>query len=253
MTKRIGSVPYLNSAPLTFGLEDKTEFLPPNQLARRLRSGDFDAGLVSLTEVLHHDLYNVLDGVAVASDGPVKSVFLAHKKPLDQIDIIHGDVASLSSINLLKVILDHYGLVPRIEPFDDYDCAGEQDAVLLIGNPGIDFLRESHEHQILDLGQAWKDITGLPFVYAVWAVRRDKGIGDLYRRLFHAKVEGQVHLEDIIANHKDFDFELRDSYLRQNIRFELGELEKDGIMEFVRRLRKVVGEPVFVPNYVSVI
>ena len=123
----------------------------------------------------------------------------------------------------------------------------------MIGNPGIDFLRESHEHQILDLGQAWKDITGLPFVYAVWAVRRDKGIGNLYRRLFHAKVEGQVHLEDIIANHKDFDFELRDSYLRQNIRFELGELEKDGIMEFVRRLRKVVGEPVFVPNYVSVI
>ena len=103
MNKRIGSVPYLNSAPLTFGIENKIEFLPPSQLAKRLRAGDFVAGLVSITEVLHHDLYDVLDGVAVACDGPVRSVFLAHKKPLEEVDVIHCDPASLSSINLLKV------------------------------------------------------------------------------------------------------------------------------------------------------
>ena len=74
LAKRIGSVPYLNSAPLTYGMESETEFLLPSQLAKRLRAGEFDAGLVSLTEVLHHDLYDILDGVAVASDGPVKSV-----------------------------------------------------------------------------------------------------------------------------------------------------------------------------------
>ena len=168
MNKRIGSVPYLNSAPLTFGVENKIEFLPPSQLAKRLRAGDFVAGLVSITEVLHHDLYDVLDGVAVACDGPVRSVFLAHKKPLEEVDIIHCDTASLSSINLLKVILAHRGLVPRLVPFDNYSRADEHSAILLIGNPGIEFLSRPHEHQILDLGQAWKEVTGLPFVFALW-------------------------------------------------------------------------------------
>ena len=173
LAKRIGSVPYLNSAPLTYGMESETEFLLPSQLAKRLRAGEFDAGLVSLTEVLHHDLYDILDGVAVASDGPVKSVFIAHKKPLTDTEVIHCDTASLCSVNLLKVILAHHGLSPRLEPFGDYARAAGQDAVLLIGNPGIEFLRQPHEHKILDLGQAWQDMTGLPFVFAVWAIRRD--------------------------------------------------------------------------------
>ena len=85
---QIGSVPYLNSAPLTFGLEGETEFLPPSSLAMRMRSGALAAGLVSITEVLFNDLYDILDGVSVASDGPVKSVFVAHKKPLEQVDVI---------------------------------------------------------------------------------------------------------------------------------------------------------------------
>jgi len=251
MTKRIGSVPYLNSAPLTFGIEDQTEYLPPNQLAKRLRAGEFVAGLVSITEVLHHDLYDVLDGVAVACDGPVKSVFLAHKKSLDEVDVVHCDAASLSSINLLKVILAHHGLSPRLEPFDNYSRAEEKSAVLLIGNPGIEFLRRPHEHQILDLGQAWKEVTGLPFVFAVWAIRRDQSEPELNQMLFQAKKEGEAKLADIIKNHTDFDFELRDSYLREHIQFELGVPEKEGVLEFVRRLRVAVAEPIFIPNYVS--
>ena len=134
--KRIGSVPYLNAVPLTFGIETETEFLPPSQLAKRLRSGDLAVGLVSLTEVLFHDLYDILDGVAVASDGPVKSVFVAHKKPLEELEVIQCDTASLSSLNLLKVTLARRGLSPRLEPLDDYACAAEREAVLLIGNPG---------------------------------------------------------------------------------------------------------------------
>ena len=123
--KRIGSVPYLNSAPLTFGIEGETEFLPPSRLAKRLRTGALVAGLVSITEVLFNDLYDILDGVAVGSDGPVKSVFVAHKKPLEQVDVIHCDTASLSSVNLLKVTLAKRGHSPRLEPFGDYARAAE--------------------------------------------------------------------------------------------------------------------------------
>ena len=79
--KRIGSVPYLNSVPLTHGIEEQIDFVVPSALAEKLRAGELDAALVSVTEALFHENYDILDGVAVASDGPVKSVFLAHRQP----------------------------------------------------------------------------------------------------------------------------------------------------------------------------
>src|SRR5262245_38427179 len=77
---RVGSVPYLNAVPLTRGLEDQIVFVPPSQLAEMLRGDKLDAALVSVTEVLFNDRYDVLNGIAVASLGEVKSVFLAHKR-----------------------------------------------------------------------------------------------------------------------------------------------------------------------------
>src|SRR5438309_10249227 len=71
---RVGSVPYLNAVPLTRGLEDEIVFLPPSQLAEKLRAGELDAALVSISEVLMHDKYDILDGIAVASLGEVRSV-----------------------------------------------------------------------------------------------------------------------------------------------------------------------------------
>ena len=169
---RIGSVPYLNSVPLTYGIEEETSFVVPSKLAELLRAGEVDAALVSITEVLFHDGYDVLDGVAVASHGSVKSVFLAHRQPLEEIQTIHCDTASLTSVNLLRVLLAERGLVPTFEPLADYSQAAALENVLLIGNRGIDFLRAPHDHTIWDLGAAWHELTGLPFVYAVWALRR---------------------------------------------------------------------------------
>jgi len=249
--KRIGSVPYLLSASLTYGLEAETEFLPPSLLAKRLRAGEFAAGLVSITEVLFNDMYDILDGIAVASDGPVKSVFIAHKKPLEQVEVIHCDAASLSSVNLLKVTLAKRGLSTRFEPFDDYDRAAERDAVLLIGNPGLEFLRSRHDHKILDLGQAWREDTGLPFVFAVWAIRRDQRLPGLGEALLQAKRDGLTNLDKIIATHPEFDAELRAAYLREHIRFDLGEREKQGIACFVERLRAITDETVYGPEYIA--
>src|SRR5688572_21689319 len=79
---RVGSVPYLNAVPLTRGLEEQIQFLPPSTLAQKLRGGELDAGLVSVTEVLFNNLYDILDGISVSSLGEVKSVFLAHQGDL---------------------------------------------------------------------------------------------------------------------------------------------------------------------------
>src|SRR5713101_6613419 len=82
---RVGSVRYLNAVPLTRGLEQQVSFATPSQLAEMLRRDELDAALVSVTEVLFNDRYEVLDGIAVASLGEVKSVLLAHRRPIDEV------------------------------------------------------------------------------------------------------------------------------------------------------------------------
>src|SRR5580704_16664285 len=79
---RVGSVHFLNAAPLVRGIEDEIILATPAKLAEMLRKDELDAGLVSITEVLFNDRYDVLDGIAIASLGEVKSVFLAHQRPL---------------------------------------------------------------------------------------------------------------------------------------------------------------------------
>src|SRR6266498_4525908 len=155
---RVGSVPYLNAVPLTRGIEDQIVLAPPSRLAQLLREEKLDAALVSVTEVLFNDRYQVLDGIAVASLGEVKSVFLAHRKPLEEVSEVFCDTASLTSVSLLRVLLAERGLNPGFTPLPNYHDAAFHDAVLLIGDPAIDFLRTAHEHQIWDLGAAWSEM-----------------------------------------------------------------------------------------------
>ena len=246
--KRIGSVPYLNSVPLTYGIEEETSFVVPSKLAEQLRAGELDAALVSITEVLFHEGYDVLDGVAVASHGPVKSVFLAHRQPLEEIQTIHCDTASLTSVNLLRVLLAERGLVPTFEPLADYSQAAALENVLLIGNRGIDFLRAPHDHAIWDLGAAWHKLTGLPFVYAAWVLRRGHHEEALRAKLLAAKENGLANLAQIIAEHPDYDAEFRQAYLGGHIRYDMGEAEKAGLNKFIELLKIHGGEPVFEPT-----
>src|SRR3954470_8237480 len=180
---RVGSVPYLNAVPLMRGLEDEIRLVTPSKLAKLLENDELDAALVSVTEVLFKDRYDVLDGVAIASLGEVKSVFVAHRYPLAEIQEIFCDAASLTSVNLLKVLLAERGVNAELIPLPDYEIAPSCDAVLLIGDRAIDFLRAGHGHQIFDLGTAWFELTKLPFVYAVWALRRGVENKELRRHL----------------------------------------------------------------------
>lgn len=248
---RVGSVPYLNAVPLTRGLEGQIEFIPPAQLAEKLRRGDLDAALVSITEVLFHDGYDVLDGIAVASLGEVFSVFLAHRVPLEQVKEVFCDTASLTSVNLLRVLLAERGLKPEFKPLPSYAEAGQHDAVLLIGNPAIEFRRAPHTHEIWDLGAAWFELTQLPFVYAVWALRRRPDNERLRRLLREAKDFGMDTLDYLISSRTDYDLDFRRDYLGWHIHYHLGADEKRGISKFVELLRKHLPEPVFPPRFVA--
>ena len=248
--KRIGSVPYLNSVPLTHGIEHETEYDVPSRLAEKLRTGQHDAALVSITEALFNDGYDVLDGVAVASRGEVKSVFLAHRQPLDEIETIHCDTASLTSVNLLRLLFAEHGRTPKLEPPGGYRQSVSLENVLLIGNPAIDFLRATHEHKIWDLGTAWHELTGLPFVYAVWALRRGHHEITLREKLHTAKTNGLAHLAQTIETYPDYDADFRQSYLGGHICYDLGDVEKAGLAKFSELLKTQDKQEVYEPSYV---
>jgi chorismate dehydratase len=248
---RVGSVPYLNSVPLTRGLEDQIHYAPPSQLAEMLRRDELDAALVSVTEVLFNDRYEILDGIAVASLGEVKSVFLAHRPPLEEVKEIHCDPASLTSVYLLKVLLAERGLTAEFKPLTDYTDAPNREAVLLIGNPAIDFLRGCPDHRITDLGAAWYELTGLPFVYAVWALHRNRSHEPLRRRLRDAWDFGRDTLDYLIRHRTEYDYDFRKDYLGWHIHYHMGSEEKRGLARFIELLRKHGFGPVHTPQFVA--
>lgn len=248
---RVGSVPYLNAVPLTRGIEDQVLFVPPSRLAEMLRADQLDAALVSVTEVLFQDRYDVLDGIAVASLGEVKSVFLAHRPPLDQLRQVFCDPASLTSVNLLKVLLAERGLQPEFVPLPGYEDVAARDAVLLIGDRALDFARSSPDHLIWDLGSAWTERTGLPFVYAVWALRRGVETRTIRRVLREAKAFGLETLDHIIRDRPEYDLAFRQDYLGWHIHYHLGADEKRGLARFAELLRQHGFGPVHDPRYVT--
>ena len=231
---RIGCVKYLNARPLIHGYDGEVVFDHPSALARELAAGRLDAALVPVFEVLREPHYAIVDGAAVASDGPVHSVVLAYRGELRGVASIALDPASMSSVHLLKVLLaEFHGMQP------EYRADGE--ARLLIGNQAIEF-RASPEAQawrFLDLGEEWQRQTGLPFVFAVWALRPGVGnvraVAEAFRAL---AVNGAAHLREIVSGEKFQDAAFRERYLTQHIRFGLGAREKEGLARYRALLAK---------------
>ena len=229
---RVGCVQYLNARPLIHGYDGPVVFDHPSGLARDLASGALDVALVPIFEALRHPRYLLADGVAIASDGPVFSVFLAHRGPLAEVRKIALDPASLTSIHLLQILLaEYHGLRPQLLELSAFPA--EADAVLLIGNQAIDFReRDAGAHQLLDLGAEWQRCTGLPFVYAPWLLRADlpnaPAIADELRAL---KRHGTARIAEIVRS-DPHNPALSERYLTEHIRFDLGAREKAGIEKF---------------------
>ena len=247
---RVGSVKALNAVPLTRGLESEIIYATPATLAEMLRRDELDAALVSVVEVLFNDRYDILDSIAVASLGEVKSVFLAHRRPLEEVTEVFCDTASLTSVTLLKVLLAERGLKPEFKPLEDYASAKDKDFVLLIGDAALDFVFSNPPHQVLDLGEAWSELTKLPFVYAVWAMRRGVHTPVLRRQLREARDFGLDTLDHIISSRTEYTEEFRKDYFGWHIHYHLGSDEKRGIAKFIELLRKHGFGPVHEPKFV---
>lgn len=248
---RVGSVGYLNAVPLTRGLEEEVLFATPSKLADLLRFDQLDAGLVSVVEVLFTDRYDILDGIAIASLGEVKSVLLAHRKPLEEAREVYCDTASLTSVELVRVLLAERGIKPEFKALESYDFAALPDYALLIGDRALDLLLGPHEHQLWDLGAAWFELTKLPFVYAIWALRRGIENSTLRRQLREARDFGLDTLDSIIRTRTEYDLDFRQDYLGWHIHFHLGDDEKRGLTKFIELLRRHTSRTIFEPRFVT--
>jgi chorismate dehydratase len=121
---------------------------------------------------------------------------------------------------------------------------------MLIGDPALDFALDPHEHEIWDLGAAWFEMTKLPFVYAVWALRRGVENAALRPLLREARDFGLDTLDSIIRTRTEYDYDFRKDYLSWHIHYHLGSDEKRGLAEFIELLRRHGCGPVFEPRFV---
>jgi chorismate dehydratase len=240
----IGSVPYLNAVPLTWalhkiGFRGTLVFGTPAQLSRWLEGGKIDAGLVPIAEYLRGVGGGIVAGVALASDGAVRSVLLVSKVPTFQIETIAVDRGSRSSVMLLKVLMaERYGNIPVLFPMEpDLEAMlSIADAALLIGDAAL-LAQVNPRWQVTDLGQEWKELTGLPFVFAAWVLREGCAESELANWLIKAKVEGLKNLEAIVAEEsqrRNLDENLVRYYLTECIRYDLTEVHIESIQTFNR-------------------
>jgi chorismate dehydratase len=241
-TIRIGAVEYLNTKPLICDLEqlapDAELVLDlPSRLADGLAEGLLDVALIPVIEYFRAGTYTIIPNIAIASRGPVLSVTLFSRVPIQQIRTLALDEGSRTSSALAQVLLWHrYGLRPRLQPLP-MDRPAEEidaDAVLLIGDRAMRASLPGHPYSY-DLGQEWHDWTELPFVYAVWAVRPGVDLGDVADALVTAKQRGlervaQIAHEEAPRLRLDAGFCRR--YLSNIIRFDLGPRELAGLQRF---------------------
>jgi len=240
-------VAYLNAVPLVRGLDSDPGFEivrdVPSRVALDLHAGRVDLGVIPSIEYAAGD-YAIVPGVAIASRGPVRSVCLFHRGPLADVSRVALDSSSRTSAALLRILLrERLGRDPEyvVMPPSLPDMLAAADAALLIGDRAL--YSEGPESR-LDLGQDWTERTGLPFVWAFWAGRREAARPSDVARLQAALRDGLQDLRAIASTYNGTGgaaptaaarTSLNERYLRTNILYRLDEAEVGGLKEFYER------------------
>ncbi|MEU3604910.1 menaquinone biosynthesis protein [Streptomyces sp. NPDC035033] len=264
---RVGHIQFLNCLPLYWGLARTGTLLDldltkdtPEKLSERLVRGDLDIGPITLVEYLRHaDGLVALPDIAVGCDGPVMSCVIVSQRPLEELDGARVALGSTSrtSVRLAQLLLaERYGVAPAYYtcPPDLGLMMQEAEAAVLIGDAA---LRASlHDAprlglQVHDLGLMWKEWTGLPFVFAVWAARKDylarepETVRDVHRAFLASRdlsLEEVAKVAEQAARWEAFDAGLLERYFR-TLDFRFGPEQLAGVREFARRTGPTTGFP----------
>ena len=261
MIFKIASVSFLNARPLIdrFDPADRARVelsgALPSRLGAILAEGTADVALLPAVEVFRGRSGGMVSGIGIACEGAVDSVKLFYRGELGEITHVNADRGSRSSVALLEVLfLEKFGTSPiftEIEPTSDLELPSGTGA-LIIGDRCLEFERDrgagDDAPRAWDLGEAWYALTGLPFVFAVWAVAPGMpdrvgtaGVEDLTGILTRARDRGLADLDTIVAEAVaagrlgrggEATVEALDYYFRQSLRYILGDREMAGLRRF---------------------
>src|SRR5690349_622743 len=249
---RVGHIQFLNCLPIYWGLMRSGALLDvelfkdsPDRLNADLIGGRLDIGPISLVEYLRHaDRLLLLPDLAVGSDGPVLSVNLVSTRPLPELDGRRVALGSTSRTGVLlarMLLSQRYGATPEYFhcPPDLTQMLLEADAGVVIGDVALRAMYEAPRRglTVTDLGQEWRDWTGLPMVFAVWAVRRDFAdahpglVKDVHEAFLASRALCLSELEVVAqaaARWEPFSAETLADYFRA-LDFALGERQVSGL------------------------
>jgi chorismate dehydratase len=250
---RVACVSYLNTLPLIAGLEklSQLQLLPmvPSKIAACVASGEAEVGLCSLIDCERHGLVRLPVGM-IGCDGPTMTVRVFSKVPLSDIRTLHADVDSHTSVVLAQVLLRRVYHVPSLHVVPWKDGEGvmgeEPQAMLMIGDKVVLRAPGSAVYpHTLDLGEAWKKLTGLPFVYASWATTRENVLSPRVQfaasLLDRQRRHNAGRLSWIVQAHaaqRGWPVEAAQEYLGSLLRFEESEASEEGARTFLAYARE---------------
>ncbi|MDX1931114.1 MAG: menaquinone biosynthesis protein [Capsulimonadales bacterium] len=251
MSVVIGSVPYLNARPLVDWFHATPEGRAsgitvveavPSRLSGMLESGEVACALLSSVTLFQHPSWTYAPGAAIGSNGPVESVRLFTRGPVESIRRVALDTSSLTSVMLVRILLkEEFGITPEFLPHPPRLGAmlDTADAALVIGDNAFP------EHTVApvsyDLGEIWTRRTGLPFVYALWLGPSESLTPELSALLRTAKEWGTAHVAEVAernAARHNRTVERAHRYMTEYIRYDLGPCEEEGLLLFGRKLRE---------------
>jgi chorismate dehydratase len=249
---RLGAVEYLNARPLVYGLDRDPRFEVrydiPSKCARLLHAHETDLGLIPSIEYLRGPQpYALVPGPAVTSRGPVASVAIYTRVEPGDIRTIAMDSSSRTSVALATILTRRvFGVAPEAMSMapDLEAMLGRADAALIIGDNAL-FLDPDESRTTIaarrvtkiDLGELWTAHTGLPFVYAFWTGWPDAVDPEGVEALQRARDGGVAHADDVARAYYPNDIgrqRVAGRYLRDNIRYTLGDEELEGLQTFYR-------------------
>ncbi len=247
---RVSAISFLNTVPLMWDFDHgglrkqfRVDYTVPSACAELLRTGMADIGIIpAATYATIPDLL-VIPDVAIASHGPVRSIYLISKVPARQIKTLAADTSSRSSVALLKVLFaNYYKADPQFVPMppDLNPMLAECDAALLIGDPALLAYASlpRDRYQVHDLAEDWQRLTGKSFVFAFWAVRKDAHAGASVARAFQQSRNHGLRPENIARIAREWTNRIAlseaeiTSYLTEAIHYQLDPAALDGLQLF---------------------
>jgi chorismate dehydratase len=242
---RLGAVSFLNAKPLVFGLTERADvrvvFDVPSQLPALLDDRLVDAALTPVVDMVRPDrAWRVVSDACIGCDGETMTVRVFSRTPPNLVRRIWADPASHSSAALARLMWGKLHDVDlEVEPLTPTTAIDDCDAVLLIGDKVVTSAPYGFTYQT-DLGGAWNSLTGLPFVFAVWAAREDTPADTLGALLAGARDRG-VAAAAAIAQAEGprlgWPPTAATAYLTRYLSFHLDARHREGMMAFLEQAR----------------